>query len=141
MDTGMDRKISYSRLFCLILIVTMVFAGMRTESKGTDSFLSNTSTSRGSYVAVIQRIAGGELSSVLFERKLSERTAAPVIEREVCRVSNIRGTQWNFFQLLIPAVFLLPALAGIFLILSAACRNQSRWRILEFIHQKDGKKA
>ena len=139
MDTGMDRKIPYSRLFCLILIVTMVFAGMRTE--GTDSFLPNTSTSRGSYVAVIQRIAGGELSSVLFERKLSERTAAPVIEREVYRVSNIRGTQWNFFQLLIQAVFLLPALAGIFLILSAACRNQSRWRILEFIHQKDGKKA
>lgn len=139
MDTGMERKIPYSRLFCLILIVTMVFAGMRTESKGTDSFLPN--TSRGSYVAVIQRIAGGELSSVLFERKLSERTAAPVIEREVYRVSNIRGTQWNFFQLLIQAVFLLPALAGIFLILSAACRNQSRWRILEFIHQKDGKKA
>lgn len=135
----MERKIPYSRLFCLILIVTMVFAGMRTESKGTDSFLPN--TSRGSYVAVIQRIAGGELSSVLFERKLSERTAAPVIEREVYRVSNIRGTQWNFFQLLIQAVFLLPALAGIFLILSAACRNQSRWRILEFIHQKDGKKA
>ena len=139
MDTGMERKIPYSRLFCLILIVTMVFAGMRTESKGTDSFLPN--TSRGSYVAVIQRIAGGELSSVLFERKLSERTAAPVIVREVYRVSNIRGTQWNFFQLLIQAVFLLPALAGIFLILSAACRNQSRWRILEFIHQKDGKKA
>ena len=135
----MERKIPYSRLFCLILIVTMVFAGMRTESKGTDSFLPN--TSRGSYVAVIQRIAGGELSSVLFERKLSERTAAPVIVREVYRVSNIRGTQWNFFQLLIQAVFLLPALAGIFLILSAACRNQSRWRILEFIHQKDGKKA
>lgn len=137
----MERKIPYSRLFCLILIVTMVFAGMRTESKGTDSFLSNTSTSRGSYVAVIQRIAGGELSSVLFERKLSERTVAPVIEREVYRVSNIRGTQWNFFQLLILAVFRMPALAGIFLILSAACRNQSRWRILVFIHQKDGKKA
>lgn len=133
------KKIPYSRWLCFFLIFMMVFSGVRTGTVGTDSCFA--SSGSVSYSTGIQKVSNGRISSALFERKIQERTGEAALEKGTVRSTGTRAAQWIWAYLVSLAVFLLSGMPDVILIQSRLCRNQSRWRILEYIHHKDGKKA
>lgn len=134
------KKIPYSRFVCLILMIAMVLLGGRVENIDMDGIFA--CNYPASYSTGIQRIDSESLLYVLCERKALEPPEELAVVRQAVRFhAGVRFGQWLLFILFFGSVFQLTAFYKTSFLLSRACRNQCRLRILEYIHHKDGKKA
>lgn len=134
------RRMAYSRLCCLFIILTMLLLGIHAGDTGMDSSFACGSPVSSS--VRIQKIDSEPFAAAIFERKALEQSRELAVERQTVRLfSGARGGQWLLTLLFAAAAFSMSFFIGTFFIQSNACRNQCRLRILEYIHHKDGKKA
>lgn len=134
------RRMPYSRLCCLFIILTMLLVGIHGGSTVTDSSFACGSGVSSS--VSIQKIDSEPFASAILEKKVLEQSQELAFERQTVRpFSGVRGGQWLLTLLFAAAAFSVSVFIGISFIRSDACRNQCRLRILEYIHHKDGKKA
>lgn len=134
------KRMPLVRTACLSLIITLVLLGMHVEYIDMDS--SALCDSQASYAVGIQRIDSERLLSALCQKKVLEQPEELAFVRQAVRsVAGVRFGQWILFLLFFGSAFQSTAHYETSFLLSGACRNQCRLRILEYIHHKDGKKA
>ena len=134
------KRMPLVRTACLSLIITLVLLGMHVEYIDMDS--SALCDSQTSYAEGIQRIDSERLLSALCQKKVLEQSEELAFVRQAVRsVAGVRFGQWILFLLFFGSAYQTAALYETSFLLSGACRNQCRLRMLEYIHHKDGKKA
>lgn len=130
----------HSRIFCILLTVSMLILGIFCEESHTNSSFSRVSAESGS--ASLQSI-GGVLETHIYSEKNSFR----LIEDILFTRQSARATAGiKISQLLITALFVVAAYLVLLsfrysFLCADAYDNQYRRRTLNYIHQNDGKKS
>ena len=132
------RSVCGQRLLCLLLILFMILAGMRTEVIQADSF----SSSLVCRTAVIQQVSGAKDIVLYRSTNLLEMAEKCSITEPVRRTAqNMRIGQWFLTAIILAALLGQQLPADRSALPRGVCENQYRRRTLDYIHHMDGKKA
>lgn len=134
------KKTVYSRLLCILIMVSMLVPGIYCEDIHSDSSFSSVfDDSHTSFLQAADHIADTHIYHEESSLRLIETF---VLTRQSARTSTIlRISQYMILLLLMTSVYLLSISIQNSDLFTGGYRNQYSRRTLEYIHRNDGKKS